>query len=79
MAPSFFATAGSAYAPLTASSRKTAQFCYDIASLQPVYNPLATYITSGALSISTNPLTTVAAFGNAFGKALQLASLPRAR
>jgi hypothetical protein len=33
-----------------------------------MYNPLATYITAGATAISANPLTTVASFGNAYGK-----------
>jgi len=67
--------AASAYAPLTASTRKSANFCYDIASLQPMYNPLATYITQGATAICANPLTTVASFGYAYGEdALQLLS-----
>ena len=56
------------YSPLTMATRGSATYCYDIASLQPVYNPLAVYIENNATAYSANPLSTVAVFGSAFGK-----------
>lgn len=63
--------AATEYPALTAETRSTAEFCNDIASLEPVYNPLATLISSGATTLSANPLTTVAAFGQAYGEIFQ--------
>lgn len=57
------------YAPLTLANRKTSQFCYDIATLQPVYNPLATFIAPNASGIAASPASTVAVFGQAYGAA----------
>ena len=56
------------YAPLTLSDRMQAQFCYDVATLQPTYNPLATFITGNASGLAASPASTVAVFGQAFGK-----------
>ena len=56
------------YSPLTIATRGSATYCYDLASLQPVYNPLAVYIESNATAYSANPLSTVAVFGSAFGE-----------
>lgn len=65
-------SAATEYPALTADTRSQAQFCNDIATLEPVYNPLATVINANATGISANPLTTVASFGQSYGKHLFL-------
>lgn len=55
-------------APLTLVNRKSAQVCYDIATLQPVYNQLATFIVANATGLAASPASTVAVFGQAYGK-----------
>ena len=58
---------------LTIADRKSAGYCYDIATLLPLYNPLAVPIpedmdTANA-SLAASPLSTILVFGNAFGSA----------
>ena len=59
------------YAPLTQATRGQAQFCYDIATLLPVYNPIATLVVANSSSMAGNAISTVAVFGSAYGKESQ--------
>lgn len=55
------------YAPLTQATRGNAQYCYDIATLLPVYNPIATTIVANSTGMAGNAISTVAVFGAAYG------------
>lgn len=59
------------YGALTIADRKSAGYCYDIATLQPVYNPLAVPIPADMdilnASVAASPLSTVLVFGGPFG------------
>lgn len=54
------------------ADRKSAGFCYDIATLLPLYNPMAVpipdYVDPNTTSISASPLSTVLVFGQPFGE-----------
>lgn len=67
----FAHAAGNNYGELSIADRKSAGYCYDIATLQPVYNPLAVPIPEDLdiynASLAASPLTTILVFGNAFG------------
>lgn len=56
------------YPALTAATAPSAQVCYDIATLMPAYNPVATVITANYPSIAANAITTLAVFGQALGR-----------
>ena len=55
------------------ADRASAGFCYDIATLLPLYNPLAvpvpTYIDPNTTSVAATSLSTVLVFGEPFGAA----------
>ena len=54
------------------ADRKSAGFCYDIATLLPLYNPMAVpipdYVDPNTTSLSASPLSTVLVFGQPFGE-----------
>ena len=57
------------------ADRKSAGFCYDIATLLPLYNPMAVpipdYVDPNTTSLSASPLSTVLVFGQPFGELTQ--------
>ena len=54
-------------ASLTLSDRMQAQFCHDVATLQPPDNPLATFITGDTSGPAASPASAVVVFDQAFG------------
>ena len=66
--------AGGDYPQLTQADRTSAGFCYDMATLLPMYNPLATpvptYIDPNSTSVAATALSTILVFGQPFGKPL---------
>lgn len=65
--------AGANYAPLTAADRDQAGYCNDIQTLLPVYNPQAVIIPDETnSSVVVSPISTLLAFGWAYGKPAQL-------
>ena len=63
---------GNNYGQLSLADRKSAGYCYDVATLLPVYNPLAVPIPEDMdiynASLAASPLTTILVFGGAFGE-----------